>query len=140
MAITAGTLRLTTENRPLPGAMKTAITAPGPVSVASSGSVDGGSVPLELTVAANRVSYWGYAIKAAPAASQPTLANGAIVEGFAGLTQGSLVYVADDGTLTHTAPTVSITETVDSDAGVVAIPLDAIGIAVRTTAIYFFVK
>lgn len=107
MSIAVGTdgLRLTTENRPLPGAMSTAIAAAGPVSVSASGSTTGGAVPLEATISTNRTGYWGYAIKAAPLNTQPTLANGAVVEGFTGVTAGSPVFVADDGTLTHTEPT-----------------------------------
>lgn len=124
----AGALRLTTHNRALPGAMKTAITAPGPVSVAATGSVDGGSVPLEASVAANRIGYWGYSIKPSCGVNeQPTLGNGAIVEGFAGVTPGGLVYIADDGTLTHTRAAG------DTNLG-------AIGVGVRAAAIHFFAR
>jgi hypothetical protein len=138
ITVSAGGLRPTTDTRPLPGAMKTALTAPGPVSVASTGTVAGGSAALEATVAANRSAYWGYSLKTTSGVNeQPSLGNGAVVEGFAGVTQGGLVYVADDGTLTHTAPTTVLT---DSGTDTVAVPLQPIGIGVRTTAIYFFAR
>jgi hypothetical protein len=118
-----GPLRPTTETRAKPGAMKTAITAPGPICVSATGTVDGGSVPLEAAAGANNAAYWGYAIKACNANEQPMLGNGAIVENFAGLTQGGLVYLANaDGTLTHTATSNG----------------NPIGIAVSATKIYFF--
>jgi len=130
MAIAAGTkLRLTTESEPKPGAMQSALTAPGPVAVAATGVADGGSVPLiPIVGTGTRPSYWGFAYNQAVAAGdQPSLANGAIVEGFTGVTPGSLVFVSDTGTLTHTLP-----------AGLAN--ADAIGIGVRSTAIYFFDK
>jgi len=119
-----GTLKLSTKpTGEKPGALKTAIAAPGPLSVASTGSVDGDSVPLEASVLANRTAYYGYNWRPANAGEGASIANGAIVEGFLGCTQGGLVYIADDGTLTHTAPTNA----------------RPIGQAVRTTAIYFWV-
>jgi hypothetical protein len=141
MAIEVGTsgLRPTSDPRLIPsGAIKTALTAPGPVSVAATGTVTGGSVALELSVTGNREGYWGYSWKPSVGANeQPSLANGCIVEGFTGCTQGSLVYFDAAGALVHTAPTVTLT---DSGSDTVAVPVDPIGVAVRTTAIYFFAK
>lgn len=119
-----GALKLTTKpTGEKPGALTAAIAAPGPLSVASSGSVDGDTVPLAASVAANRRAYYAYNWRAANAGEGCSPANGAIVEGYTGVTVGGLVYIADDGTLTHTAPTNA----------------NPIGVGVRTTAIYFYV-
>lgn len=139
MAISApGPLRMTTQNRPLPNVVTVALTAPGPVKVAASGAGDGGSTPVIAST--SRAGYYGYSyLPTVGAGQQASLANGSIVDGFAGCTQGSEVFIASDGTLTHTAATTSVTETVDSDAGVVAIPDQRpIGIALSTTKIYFY--
>lgn len=104
MSIVAGVLALLSAGVPLPGAMQTAITTPGPVAVAASGTTKGGQVPLGPCTSANRSAYWAYAIAAAVQDAVPTLANGCEVSGFTGVSQGQPVYVASDGSLSHTAP------------------------------------
>lgn len=125
MPITVGStgLRLTTENRgQIPNVVKTALAAPVCVQIASSGTGEGGSMLIELLT--GTAAYMGFSFMPAVAAGeQAPLANGAIVEGFAGCTQGGLVYPVDaDGTLSHTSNGA------------------AIGRALSATKIYFYLR
>jgi hypothetical protein len=118
-------LRLTTHNRgSLPNVVKTALAAPGPVSIAAAGSGEGGAPIVERTITAtNLAAYFGFSyLPAASAGEQAALANGAIVEGFTGCTQGGLVYPHDTEPVSHTANGA------------------AIGIAVSASKIYFFTR
>jgi homoaconitase/3-isopropylmalate dehydratase large subunit len=123
MAITvAKDLHTTRDHTPFPGLAAAAITAPCALSVSATQNDASKAIRLEKTVAANREAYVGFNILADVAIGrQPTCLKDTIVEGFAGVTPGSKVYVADDGTLTHTAT-----------------GNFAIGIGVRSTAIYFY--
>jgi hypothetical protein len=137
MAITAGTLRLTTLNRAIPNVVVTsALAAAGPVAIASSGTGDGGAPPVVACTSTNRASYLGYSYQAAvPIGDQAALANGAIVEGFTGVTQGGKVYIADNGSLTHTPPaTNTIGSTINPGKRVVAVAVSSLADLSATTA------
>lgn len=87
-----------------PGIAKVAITAPGPLSVSATGTRPEGSAYFEPTVDANRGAYIGYGLIPVSANRGITAIRDTVIAGFAGVVPGSPVYVADDGTLTHTDP------------------------------------
>lgn len=87
-----------------PGVAKVAITAPGPLSISATGTLPSGEAYFEPTVAANRGAYVGFGLIAAAAGRGITAVRDTVLAGFTGVVPGSPVYVADDGTLTHTDP------------------------------------
>jgi hypothetical protein len=87
-----------------PGVAKVAITAPGPLSVSATGTRPDGSALFEPTVAANRAAYVGYGLIPCSINRGITAVRDTVISGFAGVEPGNPVYVADDGTLTHTDP------------------------------------
>jgi hypothetical protein len=98
-------IRLAHDYENKPGVAKVAITAPGPLSISATGTLPSGEAYFEPTVAANRDGYVGFALVAASAGRGITAVRDTVLVGFAGVTPGSLIYVGDDGALTHTAPT-----------------------------------
>lgn len=81
---------------------------PGPVSISALSPSSSGNMVVVATPggAAGRTRYQGFNILGGVAAGQaPAVFRNCNVEGLAGMTPGEPVYVADDGTLTHTLPT-----------------------------------
>lgn len=79
------------------------------------------------------------AITDAKASSVANIGDELEMDGWSGMTPGNPVYPSGStaGGLDTTAPTNSITETVDADAGVVAVPVEARMHAITATRIRF---
>lgn len=125
MAITvASDLKPSTETSPFPCVASAALSAPGPLAVDTTQNNAAKQIKVVAAVAANRHRYIGYSLFGATAAGDnPAPVSGCIVNNFAGVTPGSEVFIADDGTLTHTQPAADVL---------------AIGLGVRSDAIYFY--
>lgn len=93
-----------------PGAAGVALTGAGPLSVSPTGSRPDGLPLFVPTIAANRRGYIGFGFIPCAAGAGITALRNTIVAGFAGVEPGRPVYVADDGTLTHTKPTAATGE------------------------------
>lgn len=107
--VSADAIRIAHQYSHKPGVAKVEITAPGPLSVSATGTLPSGEAYFEPTVAANRGAYVGYGlpgngIQKVAAGRGITAVKDTVLAGFAGVVPGSPVYVADDGTLTHTDP------------------------------------
>lgn len=100
-----------------PGAAGAVLATPGPLSVSPTGSRPDGLGILVPSVAANREGYVGFAVT--PHTDQQvqvgqaiTALRNTIIAGFAGVEPGKQVFIANDGTLTHTPPAASGDEVV----------------------------
>lgn len=153
MAITIPNVDLirptTTPTMRIPNAMKTATVNPCPVQVAASGTASSGTILVEPTIDSTGKKYLGYNISSnnptgvSPDDAQMGVVRGCVVDGFAGVTPGSLVFVdattrPDPETtfsgLTHTVPTIA------TPATAAALPVGPmpVGMGVTTTKIFFF--
>jgi hypothetical protein len=109
-----------------PGVATVALTAPGPLSISATQDDPSGSIKMEKTVAANREAYVGMSVHKSVAKGRGlTALRNTIIAGFAGVTPGARVWIADDGTFTHTAPGTL------TDA-------DAVGVGAAANMILFF--
>lgn len=88
-----------------PGAAGVAITGATPLSVAPTGARPDGLPLFVPSIAANRRGYIGFGFIPCAVGAGLTALRNTIVAGFAGVEPGRPVYIADDGSLTHTRPT-----------------------------------
>lgn len=97
-------VRPTIDYKHIPCEAVAALTNPGPVSVPATGSASSGAILVEAAAnVAGRTGYVGFNVMSDIAAgAAPSVVRNTIIEGLAGMTPGSRVYIADDGTLTHT--------------------------------------
>jgi hypothetical protein len=93
-----------------PGAAGVAITAAGPLAVSPTGSRPDGLPLFVPAVAANRRGYIGFGFIPCSVGAGLTALRNTIVAGFAGVEPGKPVYIADNGSLTHTKPTAAAGE------------------------------
>lgn len=63
-----------------------------------------GSIKMVKCLAASRARYVGVQLKPASAGEGVTAIHNTVLAGITGMTAGSPVYIAADGTLTHTQP------------------------------------
>lgn len=100
-------VRPTINYKHIPCEAKVAMTNPGPVCVAASGSASSGAILVDLIDSAgDRKGYLGFNVMSdIPAGGAPSVLKDTIVEGFAGVEPQKRVFVANDGSLTHTPPT-----------------------------------
>jgi hypothetical protein len=87
-----------------PGAAKVAINNPGPLSISATGVRPDGLALFEPSVAANRRGYIGFGLIPTSVGGGITALRNTIIHGYEGVEPGRPVYIADDGSLTHTIP------------------------------------
>ena len=138
-------IRVTTDEKngmqKIPAVAKVAITNPGPVAVTSSGAGEAGNAAcIQAAGAAGRAGYLGFnLVPNVPVGSSLGVIKSAIVEGFAGMTPGSSVFIdatsADaSGTasgMTHTAPTIATDGATADTPGI-----GRIGVAITATKLW----
>jgi hypothetical protein len=115
------------------------LTNPGPVAAATTQNSSEGSTLVALALSTTRGRYLGMNIMSnVPPGGAPTALSGVIIEGFAGMTPGSPIYIASDGTLTHTGPTNNV-NVAGGGGGTVPVTDKPIGIALTATRAFFYV-
>jgi hypothetical protein len=114
----AAAVRLAHDFDQKPGGAGVNFTTPGPLSVSPTGSRPDGLGIFVPSVAANRGGYVGFGFIPVAAGGPITAIRNTVVAGFAGVLPGRKVYIADDGSLTHTIPAAAAGEDVVAPIGI----------------------